>query len=461
MPGGKSDPRLHDNTGWVRATKRGLVLVTSRRRESRRTESLRSKNQQHVIWPEEAILYEVGPLSDSEAAAVLLDWAPTAGNRDEAKRLGHRLGGLPLALRLAGEYLTSGYVRTPTFAAYLTALDEDPRMIRLLDPDLDDPDRAEREMVMFTWELSLNALADYGLPQARAVLRLLSCYAPAVPVPLSLLTSGLNPLLRTAGEPAMSSQAGSVKIDQVLRGLDHLGLIDAARLPESETGAAAAQAGRRRTMRNGQDALVIHPVIADTNRVYLLEPTPADPEPLLVRGTAVRLLADALDRLASDRPGDWPTFRVLTPHLQALLANSASRLDDESLDDLIRAAGHTGVAYGQMRSPSFGLELARSALSHASHRTADPTPAVLTALQQQAHLLTHVGRPRPSGSTAASSRRSNAFGRMTTPRSWPHAVTLPWRLAISRESWTKRKPSSRRSWRTRSGSWATRPLTPW
>jgi tetratricopeptide (TPR) repeat protein/energy-coupling factor transporter ATP-binding protein EcfA2 len=391
-PGGTNVPRLHDNTGWARATGRGLVLVTSRRRENRQPEGLRSKNYRNAIWPDDAILYDVGPLSDSEAGAVLLDWAPTAGDRDEARRLGHRLGGLPLALRLVGQYLTSGYVRSPTFAAYVSALDSDPRMIQLLDPDLDDPERVEREMVMFTWEMSLDALADYGLPQARVILRLVSCYAPAVPIPLSLFTPELNPLLHMPGEPATSSVAGSVQIDQVLRGLDHLGLIDAARLPDSETDDTADRAGRRRMVLHGQDALVVHPVIADTNRVYLLEPRPSDPEPLLVRSKAVGLLAKALDALSTDQPGDWPAFRILVPHLQALLANSASKLNDDALDVLVGAAGHTAVAYGQMRSPAFGLELATSALSYISHRTGDPTVAVLTARQQQAHLLEQVGR---------------------------------------------------------------------
>lgn len=100
-------PRLHDGTGWVRAARRGLVLVTSRKREPRRPESLRSKSNRNVIWPDDAVLYEVGPLSDSEAARVLLDLAPMAGDRKQAQNLGHRLGGLPLALSLV---LQSGFV---------------------------------------------------------------------------------------------------------------------------------------------------------------------------------------------------------------------------------------------------------------------------------------------------------------------------------------------------------------
>lgn len=391
-PGAGNVPRLHDGTGWVRATRRGLVLVTSRRRESRRPENLRSRSNQNIIWPEEAIFYPVPPLSDSEAAKVLRDWAPLAGDFDQARKLGHRLGGLPLALRLAGQYLSSGYVNNASFAGYLNALESDPRMIRRMDPDLDDPN-VEREMVMFTWELSLNALADYGLPQARPLLRLVSCYAPAVPIPLSLLASELlEPLLRTSAGPVTSSPAASVQVDQVLRGLDHLGLIEAARLPANTQEGASRKPGRRRLLLNNQNALVVHPVIADTNRVYLLEPAPSDPDPRLVRSTAVSLLAAVLDGLEDDQPKDWPPCRTLTPHLQALLANSASRLSSDVLDVLVRVTGHTAMAYGQMRSPEFGLELVTSALGHTSQRAGDPAPAVLAARQQRAHLLSQVGR---------------------------------------------------------------------
>lgn len=387
-PGSKNVPRLHDGTGWVRATRRGLVLVTSRRRENRQSEVLRGKSGRRITWPDEAIVYEVGPLSDSEAAQVLLDWAPRAGDRDQARKLGHRLGGLPLALKLAGQYLSSGYVNNPTFTAYLSALDSDPRMIKLLDPDLDDPDHVEREMVMFTWELSLNALADRGIPQARAILRLISCYAPAVPIPLSLFTSELlDPLL---GMPVQG--VTSMQIDRVLRGLDHLGLIDAARLSGNEAENASAGQRRRRLTLNEQNALVVHPVIADTNRVYLLDRNSA-PDPLLVRGVAISLLATVLDNLSNDHPGDWPTFRMLTPHLQALLANSASQVNGETLDILIRVAGYTAMAYGQMRSPEFGLELVTSALTHTPQLNENPMSGVLLARQQMAHLLSQLSQP--------------------------------------------------------------------
>jgi tetratricopeptide (TPR) repeat protein len=393
LPGAKNVPRLHDGTGWARTTRRGLMLVTSRRRESVRYGTRRSESSRNVIWPDEARIYEVGPLSESEAARVLMDWAPRAGELREARALGYRLGGLPLALRLAGQYLSSEYVPGARFATYLRALDADPRMIRLLDPDHDDPERVEREMVMFTWELSLDALRDYGMPQARALLRLVCCYAPTVPIPLTLFSSELlEPLLSTTADPVGSSATADVKLDEVLRGLHHMGLIDSAILSGKAAGGTFDRPSVRRLRLNNKNALVVHPVIADTNRVYLLEPRPADPDPFLVRQTAVNLLAAVLDGLTNSSPTDWPTFRVLMPHLQALLANSAGQLKDDALEVLVRITGDTAMAYGQMRSAELGLDMVTSVLTRASGRIDDQKSVILIARQQRAHLLTSVGR---------------------------------------------------------------------
>ena len=92
----------------------------------------------------------------------------------------------------------------------------------------------------------------------------------------------------------MSPVSESVRIDQVLRGLDHLGLIDAARLPSNEMENASTDQKRSRLTLNEQNALVVHPVIADTNRVYLLKPNSV-PDPLLVRDIAISLLASVLE----------------------------------------------------------------------------------------------------------------------------------------------------------------------
>src|SRR5262249_48685685 len=140
----------------------------------------------------------------------------------------------------------------------------------------------------------------------------------------------------------------------------------------------------------GQRALLVHPVVADTNRRYLLGRP--GPTAALAGRTAVTLLATTLDALASDRPADWPAFRALAPHLQALAANPAVGLDDRHLGILLRVTGHTALAYGQMGAAESGIELVTAALGRAWRDGDQPTPATMMVRQQLAYLRGARGR---------------------------------------------------------------------
>jgi NB-ARC domain len=87
-----------DGTGWLRGSRRGLVLVTSR---------LGSGWQ----WGSEAAVHELTTLGEQDGARLLLDLAPNAGDKTDAQALAGRLGYLPLALHLAGAYLSSGFAK--------------------------------------------------------------------------------------------------------------------------------------------------------------------------------------------------------------------------------------------------------------------------------------------------------------------------------------------------------------
>ncbi|MGH3172271.1 MAG: cyclic nucleotide-binding domain-containing protein, partial [Streptosporangiaceae bacterium] len=101
-----------DGTGWLRADPAGMVIVTTRVRDPQ-------------VWGTRVTLRELKPLDDEAGAEVLRDLAPEVadpGGR-EARELSARLGGLPLALHLAGAYLGSPFARWSTFAGYRQALD--------------------------------------------------------------------------------------------------------------------------------------------------------------------------------------------------------------------------------------------------------------------------------------------------------------------------------------------------
>ena len=149
----------NSGSGWLRSTRSGLVLVTSRAGDPE-------------VWGPVAQVHRLEPLDEANGAQVLLDLAPNAGDRTAAQSLSAQLGGLPLALRQAGSYLASSFATAATFAQYQQALSV--RFAELMGRGIDD-----RARVIATWELSLDALAVQGVGQARPLLRVLSCFASA------------------------------------------------------------------------------------------------------------------------------------------------------------------------------------------------------------------------------------------------------------------------------------------
>jgi transcriptional regulator with XRE-family HTH domain/tetratricopeptide (TPR) repeat protein len=303
-----------DGTGLPRDSSRGLVLVTSRHVEPE-------------TWGRQARIERLGPLSDLEAARVLLDLAPGAGDDQQARSLGNRLGGLPLALHLAGAYLSWGIGRWTSFRRYERALDIDQAGAGLLGPDPDAPvGRDPRAAVMRTWELSLDDLARRGLPHARPVLRLLSCFAPGIPIPLELLQpADMDGLLTSAPEEMGPGRGRSdTRVERALRGLARLDLVQAA---------------------VGEGGIVVHPVIADANRAHLLTDTDVDLRPEMVWRTAVRLVARIIDALDWAHPDDRASFHSLVPHLRVLHDAPDGMLDAEHLTTLIEASRRTILAH--------------------------------------------------------------------------------------------------------------------
>ena len=163
-----------DGTGWLRADPAGMVIVTTRIRDPQ-------------VWGTRVTLRELKPLDDEAGAEVLCDLAPDVADPggQEARELSRRLGGLPLALHLAGTYLGSPFARWSTFAGYRQALDGVELPTALI--DIEEQGADIHSTVQRTWDLSLDALAAEGRPQARPLLLVLSCFAPATPIPAWLL----------------------------------------------------------------------------------------------------------------------------------------------------------------------------------------------------------------------------------------------------------------------------------
>ncbi|MEV4722284.1 tetratricopeptide repeat protein [Micromonospora humida] len=298
---------IQDGTGWLRASKRGLVVVTSRETDPR-------------MWVK-ARLFVVGHLGTADAAQVLRDLAPQAGDDTEARNLVRRLGGLPLTLHLAGTYLGSGVAPSPSFAAYDRALGS-----------------RTGTMVARTAEIALDGLAHQGIPQARALLRLASCYAPTS-IPTRMLSiSGLQ---------------------EALDGLTGVGLIQ-----------------------SGSAAITLHPVVTDTSRAHL--------EGSEVWHAAVAHLVGALQELSYDQPECWPEYRLLSQHLLALLDTAAEYGDNKHLALLADATASVARAFNHSGESGAAGRLCRTALAHCA-ALGEEHPAVLRLRHQLAWTVANRG----------------------------------------------------------------------
>lgn len=355
-----------DGTGWVRAARQGLVLVTTR-------------DGDPAVWGRTARLLPLAPLNEADAAQVLLDCAPSSGTEAEARQLARRLGGLPLVLRLAGASMASDAALHRSCGEYLHGLDDRDQRPRLLTskPVLGTP-VSMRSVPLHTWEMSLDELARRSIPQARIVLRVLSCFAPAVPIPFGLLASPSFAHVLTRG--GTSQPPGAVLhaehvLEDALHGLQTLGLIDIPLL----NGAGAHDR-----------VIVVHPVIADTNRAHLSGPADAVGGAAVICDAAAGAIIDALAGFGGDRSAHWPDYLALAPHLHAVLNTAAPHISRPQLTNLVSsamAAMHAHDSHGDY----LAAERLASAIASAADLLGDNDPVRLRARHHFAWCTAAVG----------------------------------------------------------------------
>ncbi|MGW4115296.1 FxSxx-COOH system tetratricopeptide repeat protein [Actinosynnema sp. NPDC004786] len=296
-----------EGPSWLRTTEggNGSVLVTSR--DGRRQ-----------AWGPHASLLPVPTLDPDDGARVLLDLTGRdTGEFAAARAVADRLGGLPLALRLAGLHSARMAAAPPlpglktvrNFDDYLAALDD--HFITAVEAASPHPPerREPRELITETWELSLEALRQRGHADARTLLRLLSCFADS-PIPYRLLDA------RVMATSPLFTGITPDKLLTLLQALTDLGLIE--QTPGSDRSRTPQATG-----------LVLHPVIRESNRHH------RDVVANLVEYAAVTtaLLDSATRDLDYEDSTTWAQWQTLAPHCASPL-----RLWEEAGTD---APGHT------------------------------------------------------------------------------------------------------------------------
>ncbi|GAQ74613.1 hypothetical protein T45_06393 [Streptomyces turgidiscabies] len=331
------EPEILRDGSWLRTSPRGTVVVTTRRAAAR-------------WWPG-AELQHIGVLPREDAALVLCDLAPHSGTAEQAAQIADRLGRLPLALTLAGGFLSHQVLDPWTMDAYGHHLDLDER-VQLIDQGADALSEADpRHLVGMTWQLTLDAFEARGLPEAAALLRLLARLAPE-PLPLYVLNradiSGVLPRART--ETALRAL-----LDQSLTELVDVGV----RCVQS------------------------HGVLLDS----VSAATPAERLQAL-DSTAVRLLDGAVPAVPDAGPYD-PRLRLLVPHALALLGRIG---EPSALSDALSVATRLSVALHRTGDYLSAWETSRIAADLAQPLLGADHRLVLAARSRAGRALFRLGR---------------------------------------------------------------------
>ncbi|MEU1036565.1 HEXXH motif-containing putative peptide modification protein [Streptomyces mirabilis] len=326
LKGGRA--KIKDGIGWLRPPGRlnGAVLLTSR------------ESRPHK-WAPWVRIHPVDTLNSRVGAMVLRDLAPHAGDDTQARALSDYLGGLPLALDLAGSYLArvrdDAYLApgTPrTFAAYRQSFSE---RLDELAADCDaslDADHRSRRAIRTTWELSLDFLHRQESDLARPLLRLLSCFSLA-PIPHEDLLS--PPVLAASG---VLPDPSHERIRQALNALAGLHLITVEQV--GSDGAAHPPDLSDATVYR---QLHIHPLVRASSHAH---PDFRAQAPRMSRLLAA-LLNQAIRPLNSDHPEHWPLWQRLSPHAAAPL----DLLPVEETDpDVVVACTEPALRVGQYRN---------------------------------------------------------------------------------------------------------------
>ncbi|WP_261559534.1 tetratricopeptide repeat protein [Frankia tisae] len=315
LPGGD----VLDGTGWLRPVTppQGMVVVTTR------DSTDWSRGTAGDRMPPWIRLHRLAPLADCDAGQALRDLAGDApGSAQAAESLGRRLGGLPLALSLAGRFLAEAQRMPPDFGgsavprsypAYEQFLRTSGPWSLLpdfagADPQAGAPDRCrERELVGRTWELSLGLLAARGQARAQPLLTLLACFGGG-PIPVDILVNA-----EVLGTSPLFPHLQATELWGLLRALAGHGLIEyaptAPTAPTDRGDVPSAAAGGAQATHQ----IRLHPLVRDSfGRAAHISGRVED-----YLETVTALLVHAARRHDPRDPETWPAWSMLAGHADA------------------------------------------------------------------------------------------------------------------------------------------------
>ena len=312
-----------EGQGWLRPVngEAGTVLVTSR-------------DGSPASWGSWCQRHRLEMLPTDPAAAVLADHAghhPGLGSEEDARILAARLGGLPLALKIAGFYLAevaavpvafadSGLIRT--YSQYVDALQGGDLEALFPVPGGQLTAEQARGLIRRTWELTLDRLDARQLPEARWVLQLLALFADA-PLPYELL---LSP--KVLATSALFTEITGARLWQVMITLGDFGLLELHPATREPADIGTAQ---------------LHPLVRDTSRSAV-----DSKRRVMFLELASRLLEQAVSGRVPENPVTWPIYQLLAPHIEAIFESLA--MESGCSDGAVATAASATYSYARYLS---------------------------------------------------------------------------------------------------------------
>lgn len=278
------DPSVFRHGAWLRSSRRGIVLVTTRHRDA-------------AEW-RRGVTHRLDVLDLAHAVDVLRDLAVSTEDVAKLELLAQRLGCHPLALSLAGAYLGRQLLEAVSVDEYLKRLATDPS---LLDHGAAPGEPELRRLITSTWQISLDALSEQGVPESTTLLRLLSCFASA-PLPVGVLApAGIDGTGLPHAVPPLTGVRANLALERLVS--------------QSLVSILGAPAGPGRADVRSVQA---HPLLLETVAARM----PVDQRALVLEAAAG--LLGRLLSTDSDHYVDTHTLRLFTPHASALLRHAAA-----------------------------------------------------------------------------------------------------------------------------------------
>jgi tetratricopeptide (TPR) repeat protein len=349
-------------SGWIRPSKAGIVLVTSRYSDV-------NIPFRHVV------IHQVKPFAPEDAVHFLISSAPAAGTRDEAAKLARYLKGLPLACRLAAACISSPATPPTTFRRYLAELKGSsalttPEWLTHIQRQGGDP------WLGLSARIILHSMNRAESAAAWTLLAILAYFAPGAP----LATSVLDPwALADTGLLAWRVPEADEVLTDALDRLVSLGLIESTTRPVDEAGKA------RRDIR-------MHPMISLTCRLIVQEaPSVAGVSQDHIWIAGATLLHQAAEQRSKAGDLSWIGGHELTPHIVALIVSLPGSSPPTALEEAVQAARIAMNHLAQIGAHLRAEQLGRRAIEVSQHLPHDD-PAALTVAYDLTRILMARGR---------------------------------------------------------------------